>query len=253
MSVRRLRFSLRFLLVLVAVAAIVLALGGKRVLDARNQRQLITLIQSYGGENHHDLNFKNGSERTIRFPNMEFSPMLPGPKWLRKRLGDEYFVRVAEACFDKSSHRVLDDAMFHDFVDTIQSQNLPRPRGLVFSGLPITDAALNELSTFPDLTSLHIINCPNVTDSGLEHIASLKKLRRLNLRGTSITDRGLVQLSNLKELRELSLKKTLVTDNGVANLETLNNLEWLALGDTSVTIEVGKTLRQHLPKCEMSW
>ena len=250
---RRLRFSLRVLLVLVAVLAILLAFGGRRMLNARKQRQLITLIQSYGGENHHDLNFKNGPERTIRFPNMEFSPTLPGPEWLRHRIGEEYFVSVAEAFFDKPSHRVLDDTMFLDFTASIRSQNLPRPRGLVFADLPITDAALTNLSTFPHLTSLHIINCPNVTDAGLEHIESLTKLRQLDLRGSSITDRGLVRLSNLKELRELSLMRTAVTDDGLAHLDELTNLEWLALSDTSVTIEAAKTLRQRLPNCEMSW
>ena len=93
----RLKFSLRILFFATAVLAVLFAVGGKRIVDARKQRQLITLIQSYGGENHHDLNFENGLERTIRFPNMEFSPTLPGPKWLRRRVGDEYFVNVAEA------------------------------------------------------------------------------------------------------------------------------------------------------------
>jgi hypothetical protein len=115
-SMRRLRFSLRHLLVLVTILAVVLSFGGKRVVDARKQRQLIAMIQSYGGENHHDLNFKNATERTIRFSNMEFSPTLPGPDWIRRWLGDEYFVSVAEAFFDKSSHRALDDAMFAEFV-----------------------------------------------------------------------------------------------------------------------------------------
>ena len=250
---RRFRFSLRILLVLVLLVAVLLALGGKRILEARNQRQLITLIQSYGGENYHERNFRDGCERTIRFPNMEFSPTLPGPDWLRRRIGDEYFVEVAEAFFDKSSHRVLDDATFHQFVGVIRSQNLPTPRGLVFADLPITDAALQELSVFTDLTSLHIINCPRVTDSGLEYVESLNKLRRLDLRGTSITDDGLARLSKLRDLRELSLKRTAVTDDGLSHLEGLTALQWLVLGDTSVTIDAIRKLRQHLPNCEMSW
>jgi hypothetical protein len=223
------------------------------MLDARKQRQLISLIQSYGGENLHDLNFKNGLERTIRFPNMEFSPTLPGPAWLRRRIGDEYFVSVAEAFFDKSSHRVLDDGMFREFANSVRSRNLPRPRGLVFSDLPITDAALEGLSTFPNLTSLHIINCRGISDSGLKQIESLTKLRRLDLRGSSLTDQGLARISNLTELRELSLARTSVTDDGLSHLENLTNLEWLALSNTSVTMAGAKTLKERLPNCEMSW
>ena len=61
------------MLVFVTLVAILLALCGKPILDARKQRQLIALIQSYGGENHHDLNFRNGNERTIRFSNISSS------------------------------------------------------------------------------------------------------------------------------------------------------------------------------------
>jgi hypothetical protein len=236
-----------------ALVAIVLAFGGKRVNEARKQRQLIALIQSYGGENHHELNFKDGTERTIRLPNMVFSPALPGPDWVRRRLGDEYLVSVVEAFFDKASHRVLDDKMFAEFTNSVRLHNLPRVPGLVFSELPITDATLRCLAEYPDLASLHILNCPGVTDSGLEFVKSLRKLRRLDLRGTSITDRGLASLSRLTELRELSLSRTSVSDAGLFRLEQLTNLEWLALSNTAVTPDGAKKLKRHLPKCQMSW
>jgi hypothetical protein len=150
---RPLRFSLGHLLVLVAILAVLLSFGGKRVIDAGKQRQLISLIQSYGGENHHNLNFKGAAERTIRFSNMDFSPTLPGPAWLRHWLGDEYFV-IVEVFFDKRSHRDLDDAMFAEFTDALRSHDLPRPSGLFFSELPITDAALQQLGELPNLSHL---------------------------------------------------------------------------------------------------
>jgi hypothetical protein len=241
------------LFVLVAIVAVLLSFGGKRVIDARKQRQLIALIQSYGGENYYDLHFKNATERTIRFPNLDFSPVPPGPAWMRRLLGEEYFVNVAEAFFDKSSYRVLDDAMFAEFTGALRRHNLPRPRGLVFSELPITDATLQHLNEFPNLTSLHIVDCSHVTDAGMRQLESLKNLRRLDLRGASITDRGLHYLSGLGELRELSLSRTSVSDAGLGYLEKLTNLEWLALSDTAVTIDGAKALKRHLPKCKMSW
>jgi hypothetical protein len=247
------RFSLRHLFVLIAIVAVLLAFGGKRAMDARKQRQLITLIQSFGGENHHDRNFTIGVERTIRYPNMEFSPTLPGPKWLRRLIGDEYFVSVAEAFFDKPSHRVLNDGMFAEFADALQSQNLPRPRGLVFSDLPITDVTLQRLGEFPELKSLHIVDCPGVTDAGLQSLKSLTKLRRLDLRGTSISDHGLKNLSTLTDLRELALSHTSVSDDGLIHLEPLRNLEWLALDNTAVTSHGAKSLKEYLQKCQMSW
>jgi Leucine-rich repeat (LRR) protein len=252
-SMRRFRFGLRHVFVLVAILSVLLALGGKRVADARKQRQLVTLIQSYGGESHHDRNFKDGVERTIRFSNMEFSPELPGPDWLRRLLGEEYFVSVAEAFFDKGSHRVLDDAAFAEFNEKLRSSDLPRPLGLVFSELPITDSTLQRLREFPDLRSLHILNCPKVSDAGLQSLTSLKKLRRLDLRGTSITDRGLASLSTLTELRELALSDTGISDFGLLHIASITNLQWLAMSNTGVTPDGAKRLKQHLPNCEMSW
>jgi hypothetical protein len=184
---------------------------------------------------------------------LEFSPTLPGPDWIRHWLGDEYFVSVAEAFFDKSSHRVLDDAMFAKFTDALRTQNLPRPHGLVFSELPITDSALEHLDEFPKLTSLHILNCPGVTDAGLRNVKSLKNLRRLDLRNTAITDKGLANLSGLTELRELSLSGTSVSESGLPHLEKLTNLEWLGLSNTAVTTNGRESLEQHLPKCVITW
>jgi Leucine-rich repeat (LRR) protein len=123
----------------------------------------------------------------------------------------------------------------------------------MFSDLPITDLALRYLEQFPDLTSLHIMNCPVVTDAGLRHLKSLKKLRRLDLRGSSITDSGLAELSGLSELRELALSRTSVSDAGLEHLEGLAKLEWLTLSNTAVTRDGAKALKQHLPKCAMSW
>jgi hypothetical protein len=55
------------------------------------------------------------------------------------------------------------------------------------------------------------VNCPGITDAGLEYLERLTKLRRPDLRGSSISDQGLFRLANLTELRELSLGRTSVT------------------------------------------
>lgn len=248
-----LRFSLRLFLLFIAVVAILLAIGGRRVYHARKQRQLITLIHSLGGEHHHDLNFKNGTERSMRLQNMDFSPTLPGPDWLRERLGDEYFVDVAEAFFDKGSHRILDDRGFAEFTGRIKAKRLPMPRGVVFALLPITDATLKELASFPEITSLHILNCRGVTDSGLDQIKTFKNLRCLDLKGCSITDEGLIHLSNMTELRELGLGGTTISDAGLKHLAKLKKLEWLALHGTQVTLDGFKRLNQILPNCEYAY
>jgi Leucine Rich repeat len=91
------------------------------------------------------------------------------------------------------------------------------PRGideLDLSGLPITDAKLEQFRKLPGLKSLNLSGTA-VTGAGLGHF---KKLRQLNLRGTRITDGGLQHLEGLTDLRELNLTDTRVSDAAVERL-----------------------------------
>jgi hypothetical protein len=58
-----------------------------------------------------------------------------------------------------------------------------------------------------------------ITDAGLEHLQSLKKMRRLQFAETGITDAGLVHLQALPQLRELNARGTKVTQAGVDQLK----------------------------------
>jgi hypothetical protein len=245
------RFSLRVLLVLFTIAGVFLAVVGQKVVQARKQRQLNTLAESFGGEPLHELNFVVGTERTIRSPNLNFSPTMPGPQWLRKRLGNEYFVETTEVLFDKDSHRVLDDAAFKEYCETIRANNLPFPQGLVLGSLPVTDKSLSELTSFPEVTSLHLHNCPGITNRGLQSMGQLVKLRYLKLGGLSIDDDGLAWLSTLTDILELSISGTDITDAGLQHLEPLRNLEYLTLSRTSVSVEGIKRLERKLPDCQI--
>jgi hypothetical protein len=91
------------------------------------------------------------------------------------------------------------------------------PRGvdeLDLSGLPITDAKLEQFRTLPGLRVLNLAGTA-VTGAGLEQF---KNLQRLDLRGTAVTDAGLQVLEGLTELRELNLMNTRVTDAAVDRL-----------------------------------
>lgn len=235
------------------IAALLLAVIGQKVVQARKQRQLKSLAESFGGEPYHELYFEGGGKRTIRQPNMNFSPEMPGPDWLRKRIGDEYFVEITEVLFDKGSHRILDDAAFKEYCDTIRTNNLPFPQGVVFGDLPVSDSSLAELISFESVTSLHVYDCPNITNDGLRSIARLPKIHYLDLSGTSIDNGGLDQLSGLTELRELSLRRTGVSDAGLIHLNGLHNLEYLSLSGTSVSVAGVKKLEEQLPDCVITY
>lgn len=114
-----------------------------------------------------------------------------------------------------------------------------------------------------------------VTDTGLEYIAGLPKLRILLLSGnringkgfvhlkgmkiqtlavddTDVDDAGFEQLAGLTYLEHLNAAKTKVTDAGLAHLKGLTELKTLDLTGTQVTDAGIAELKTALPKCEIT-
>ena len=95
----------------------------------------------------------------------------PGPPWLRKWLGDDFFA----------------DATHVSFYDW----------GATDDGLKCLEGLLH-------LRMLDL-NRTEVSDAGLAHIRGLTRLRRLDLGGTNVGDAGLQHLEGLSQLEELNL------------------------------------------------
>ncbi|GEO02866.1 hypothetical protein AAE02nite_05300 [Adhaeribacter aerolatus] len=89
---------------------------------------------------------------------------------------------------------------------------------LDMSGSTISDAGLQPLAGFKNLTRLSLDNTA-VTDAGLKHLAPLTNLHYLNLYGTQVSDAGLKSLTACKSLKSLYLWQTQVTPQGVAALQ----------------------------------
>lgn len=62
-------------------------------------------------------------------------------------------------------------------------------------------------------------------DSGAVYLSDLSNLTELDLSGSSVSDHGLRYLSGLSSLRKLFLRGTAVGSNGVRHLCTLKSLE----------------------------
>jgi len=116
-----------------------------------------------------------------------------------------------------------------------------------------------------------------ITDFGLAKLATLKKLRQLDLSGSAITASGLKTLANLPDLRRLSLwnvkgiddsaapylaalgnltsldlSNTPIGDETLARLAKLSNLRRLYLSETKVTPEGLAAFRKQRPASVVS-
>ena len=109
------------------------------------------------------------------------------------------------------------------------------------------------LELLPEATELEklIISYTNITDDGLVHLSSLKKLRILSLFRNSIGDAGMVHLEQLTALEQLNLEETGLSDRGIPKLCNLKNLERISMDHESVSQKGEDMLREAIPECQI--
>lgn len=96
--------------------------------------------------------------------------------------------------------------------------------------------ALKSPDAFHSLQSINLLFC-DVSDRGVDSLASLPNLQSLNLAYTKITDGALTHISRIKRLKALSLEHTEITGATLRELSSLPELESLDLESVSLSNE----------------
>ena len=175
------QYSLRTMLVAVAALCVWFAILAKRVED---QKRAVAAIEAVGGKAVYDF------EWPFTYP---FAEQPPGPVWLRKLLGDDYFRTAVGAVFQDGQDEDLE-----------KLRDLSVVKVVMLEGDRFTDNALVRLEAYPELEYVHLI-CPGVTDAGLSSLEKLPKLRSLALWANErVTDRGIAGLKKLHALQSIS-------------------------------------------------
>jgi hypothetical protein len=199
---RRWQYSLRALFAMVFVVALLCSWLGVRMQAARRQREALAALADYGTIVKYDYQEQGEDEP-------------PGPEWLRRLLGEDFFASVRSVEFGHP--------------DLI--------KGLGFSGeLPVLrDDTLKNLESLPKLRSLSLSYQPGITDAGLVHLRGLQELEELDLSSTAVGDGGLEHLGQLAQLRNLHISATRVTDAGLAKIQGLTHLRVLSVSGKKIT------------------
>ena len=122
----------------------------------------------------------------------------------------------------------------------------------------VTDDSLKAVAQFKNLTDLDLAphwtseKKSRIPNEGLQHLASLKKLTRLDLSRTTVTDAGLEHLAKLEKLQVLNLHQTEVTDAGLQGLAGLKELTHLHLHNTAVADD-GLSWLTGIPNLKTLW
>ena len=228
------QYSLRSLLILVAVLCIGMNWFSNRMRRAERQRAAVKALGERYGTVLYDFQV---DEEGVENP----SAQLPQPEWLRNLLGDDFFRNVVIVHLNRSW-------------DVSQPMKelawLPALRELYFDQIKLTDDQLACLEDMSGLRVLFLDRTP-LSDAGMVHLKGLSRMRHLDLTDTQITDTGLENLRGMSQLHGLFLSGNAITDAGLEKLTGLTQLQELRLFNTQVTKNGIANLKQSLPNCEI--
>lgn len=113
--------------------------------------------------------------------------------------------------------------------------SMPSLRKLRLAATGITDDGLSHLAPLANLVELDLSENASLSNTGLESLAGLTSLQKLNLWRLPVGDQGILGLRHLKNLTWLNLDNTQLSDAGLDVLSDMNKLTFLHLGSTAIT------------------
>lgn len=115
----------------------------------------------------------------------------------------------------------------------------------------VNGAGFDAFRDHPRLSWIRASKTP-INDDGLKAIAAIKNMRTLSIDGSRVTDAGLASLGGHPNLASLDLSETAITDEGLAHIAKVEKLTRLTIRRTKVTDAGIATLRNALPKLQIS-
>ena len=123
----------------------------------------------------------------------------------------------------------------------------------ITGGTRITDVGVAKLASLKKLRSLNLSGSV-VTGGALKTLAALPNLQRLSLwNAAGINDESAAAFASLQRVTSLDVSNTGIGDRTLASLATLPHLNRLYISDTAVTTEAIAAFKQQRPSTVISW
>ena len=116
----------------------------------------------------------------------------------------------------------------------------------------LTDEGVRQLSTIPLMTALKLENCSSITNNIFPFLSLNKRIRWLHLNCPNISDEGMECASKMTHLLMFGLIGSAVTEKSVSHLSKLINLRALFLENCDFSADAIQSLQLALPKCKIA-
>jgi len=216
---RFMRYNLRAMLVVLTAFGVWLGVQVNRV---KRQKEVVQWVEENGGKATYNWQFDENDRYSDK-------TKPPGPAWLQRQIGDEYFQSVVAVTLHQT-----------EVHDPSPLARLTKLKWLHLSGNPVGD-----ISALASLTHLKRIGLSNTRVIDLSPLANLTNLETLYLVGTQVND--ISPLAKLPHLKTLDLAGSQVSD--LSQLANVSSLEALHISNTPVTAEAIAELQKALPSC----
>lgn len=113
--------------------------------------------------------------------------------------------------------------------------SFPKLRKLRLARTQVSDVGLESLSVIKTLEDLDLSEISVITNAGMDHLAKLTSLKKLNLWRVQVSDEGILKLATLTRLESLNLDNSPMSNGGLPVLKNMNSLVFLHLGSTQLT------------------
>ncbi len=242
------------MLVLALVLSLPLGWLGTRLQKARRQQEAIKKIEALGAVCYYDWESLHDDWERIPRLSLGPAPKPSEPKWITDVLGGDFFWTITDIDWSPVASNPSDAEknllLLKEFPELewlwldggeITGEwiaylgTVSTLRYLIVPKADIGDADLVHLSRLTNLEELVLTGCSRVTNDGLVHLSSLKKMTLLSLSGTGVEDAGMEHIQELDALRWLVLTGSNISDEGLAYLKNCRSLEILGIDFTGVT------------------
>jgi len=223
----RFQFSIRSLLLLTVAVAIPCSWLAVDVQQATKQKEAVEALKKMDVTvGYSEVSDSFGYLRGDR----------PGPAWVRKLVGDAFFLSPGLLFFGKDRATI----------DLERLTVLDQVSVVCFDRNQVTDVEGEYLLRLNKLHDLFLTNA-EITDAAWEKTGSLKQLRKLVLYNVTATNTSLQCLGKIQQLEHIAFYNVPLTDADLEKLAGMDHLRTLELLNTQVTTAGIARLQETLP------